>query len=82
MNDNTISTLRCPFCGGTEELRMPTDACLFFHQCVHCAELIRPTHGDCCVFCSFGDKKCPMMQDGADSCCQAEPTPRVIQEAR
>ena len=38
---------------------MPTDACLYFHECVACHAVLRPKPGDCCVFCSFGSVKCP-----------------------
>jgi len=58
----TRSMLTCPHCGHAEELEMPTDACLFFHECAQCRELIRPKPGDCCVFCSYGSVKCPPVQ--------------------
>jgi hypothetical protein len=48
------SVLTCPACGHAEELAMPTDACLFFHECAACHVRLRPNAGDCCVFCSFG----------------------------
>jgi hypothetical protein len=41
---------------------MPTDACQFFYECPACAALLRPTAGDCCVFCSYGSVKCPPVQ--------------------
>jgi len=56
------STLTCPECGFAEELEMPTAACLFFHLCSNCQTTLRPQEGDCCVFCSYGDVKCPPMQ--------------------
>ena len=64
------STLTCPQCGYAEELTMPTDACLFFHECNRCHALLRPTDGDCCVFCSWGDVPCPPVQiGGRGGCC-------------
>jgi hypothetical protein len=30
--------------------------------------LLRPKTGDCCVFCSYGDMKCPPMQSGDCGC--------------
>jgi hypothetical protein len=30
--------------------------------------LLRPKPGDCCVFCSYGDMKCPPMQGGGCGC--------------
>lgn len=56
------STLTCPRCGFAERLAMPADACLFFHPCARCGSLLRPKSGDCCVFCSYGDVRCPPAQ--------------------
>lgn len=74
-----LSTLTCPQCGFVEALTMPVDACQFFHECNGCHTLLRPTSGDCCVFCSFGTVPCPPMQVGSEdspraSCCA--PVPR------
>lgn len=68
------SELRCPHCGHAESLTMPTDACMFFHECASCRMLIRPMEGDCCVFCSFGSVACPPKQGGS-SCCGRERDP-------
>lgn len=69
-----ISTLTCPKCGGIATETMPTNACQFFYDCRHCAAVLRPLAGDCCVFCSFGDVACPPIQEArengtAASCC-------------
>lgn len=56
------STLTCPRCDHAQEMVMPTDACLFFHECGGCHEVLRPRAGDCCVFCSFGSVPCPPIQ--------------------
>ncbi|HEY1447861.1 MAG TPA: GDCCVxC domain-containing (seleno)protein [Caulobacteraceae bacterium] len=58
-----ISELTCPDCGATREKTMPTDACLYFHECQACGVLLRPKPGDCCVFCSYGSVPCPPKQD-------------------
>ncbi|WP_310570273.1 GDCCVxC domain-containing (seleno)protein [Gemmatimonas sp.] len=63
------SDLTCPACGAVEPLEMPTDACLFFHECSACKVLLRPNAGDCCVFCSFGSVPCPPIQAGSTDCC-------------
>lgn len=70
----TRSTLTCPHCGHRSTETMPTDCCLFFHDCAGCGVLLRPLAGHCCVFCSFGDVPCPPVQqaraEGRDeSCC-------------
>ncbi len=31
--------------------------------------VFKPLSGDCCVFCSYGDVKCPPIQLGEDVCC-------------
>ncbi|PWE30459.1 hypothetical protein DDZ14_15575 [Maritimibacter sp. 55A14] len=62
------ATLTCPECGRSERLRMPTDACQWFHECSFCHALLRPAPGDCCVFCSYADKPCPPVQAGQDCC--------------
>lgn len=35
------------------------DVCQFFYECGGCGELLKPLKGDCCVYCSYGDTKCP-----------------------
>ncbi|MCJ7814495.1 MAG: hypothetical protein MUP31_00450 [Xanthomonadales bacterium] len=63
-----FSRITCPDCGHSEMEEMPTNACQFFYDCKGCGQTLRPLPGDCCVFCSFGDKKCPPIQKG-DRCC-------------
>jgi hypothetical protein len=67
------SVLTCPQCGFAVIAPMPTDACLYFHECTGCHALLRPKPGDCCVFCSYGSVKCPPMQQARDCC--ADPGP-------
>ncbi|HKS94779.1 MAG TPA: GDCCVxC domain-containing (seleno)protein [Terriglobia bacterium] len=65
------STLTCPHCGYASVELMPTDACVFFHECAGCHTRLRPKPGDCCVFCSFGSVKCPPMQQAGNCCANA-----------
>ncbi len=59
----TLSSLiTCPSCGHTSQEIMPTNACQFFYRCQGCDTLLRPKPGDCCVFCSYGDIRCPPKQ--------------------
>lgn len=71
MTDETIleSTITCPECGHQETETMPVDSCQFFYECKSCNEMLKPNHGDCCVFCSYGDVKCPPIQKGDSGCC-------------
>ena len=57
------SILTCPECGFEKEEIMPTNSCQFFYECSNCHKRIRPKDGDCCVYCSYGDTKCPIKQD-------------------
>ena len=56
------SVLTCPSCGAQSEEKMPEDACQYFYECPNCRELLKPLQGDCCVFCSYGDRPCPPIQ--------------------
>jgi len=62
------STITCPHCGHKKIETMPTDACQFFYDCENCKQVIKPKQGDCCVYCSYGNVKCPSMQLGIDCC--------------
>jgi len=62
------STITCPECGHSKRELMATDACQFFYECEGCGEMLRPRKGDCCVYCSYGNIKCPPIQQGS-SCC-------------
>jgi hypothetical protein len=62
------STLTCPHCGHRSVETMPTNACIYFHECAGCGVLLKPKSGDCCVFCSYGSVKCPPMQ-AEKACC-------------
>ena len=57
MPDTT--TLTCPVCGHISIETVPTDRCIYFYTCHGCRKLLKPRAGDCCVFCSYGDKLCP-----------------------
>ncbi len=62
------SKITCPKCGITALEAMPSNACIYFYECTACHKLLQPLSGDCCVFCSFGDTKCPPVQM-ASGCC-------------
>ncbi len=63
------SVLTCPECGHAATETMPTDACIFFYDCLQCNALLRPKAGDCCVFCSYGSVQCPPIQQTPAGCC-------------
>ncbi|NOT50120.1 MAG: hypothetical protein HOP10_02460 [Chitinophagaceae bacterium] len=70
MKDSPIlhSTITCPECGHKKTEVMSTDACQYFYECENCKARLKPKHGDCCVYCSYGTVKCPPVQLNK-SCC-------------
>lgn len=60
------ATLTCPHCGHSSIETMPTDRCVFFYECLGCGAVLKPKPEDCCVFCSYGDRPCPAIQDMRD----------------
>ncbi|PJA87008.1 MAG: hypothetical protein CO141_01755 [Candidatus Moranbacteria bacterium CG_4_9_14_3_um_filter_42_9] len=60
---NLKSKIKCPHCGFEREELMPIESCQFFYVCQNCKKTIKPKDGDCCVFCSYGDVKCPSKQE-------------------
>ena len=71
------SVITCPLCATSRPECMPTDACQFYYRCTGCGAMLRPKHGDCCVFCSYGSVPCPPVQaeraGGGDSACCSTP---------
>jgi hypothetical protein len=63
------STITCPKCGGTKKETMPINSCQYFYKCSFCGEILKPKHGDCCVYCSYGDVPCPSIQEQKGGCC-------------
>ena len=57
------SAITCPICGHRKAETMPTDACQYFYDCENCKTALKPLPGDCCVFCSYGDRPCPPKQE-------------------
>jgi len=58
----TTTLIACPLCGFSKSERMPTNACQHFYRCEGCGEMLKPQQGDCCVFCSYGEHRCPPEQ--------------------
>ena len=56
------STITCPNCTYRKKEKMPKDSCLYFYKCSSCNTVLKPKQGDCCVFCSYGNIKCPPIQ--------------------
>ncbi|MHA1207462.1 MAG: GDCCVxC domain-containing (seleno)protein [Candidatus Hodarchaeales archaeon] len=58
-----ISKVTCPKCGNTSDVKMPENQCVLFYTCPNCQSVLQPQNEDCCVFCTYGDVKCPAMQE-------------------
>ena len=56
------STITCPKCKFKKKEILPTDYCLLKYTCTNCKTDIFPDEKDCCVFCTYGDFKCPSKQ--------------------
>lgn len=56
------SEITCPNCGFKKTETVPTDICLIKYTCEKCKTNMFPKNGDCCVFCTYGDHKCPSKQ--------------------
>ncbi|MBL7930501.1 MAG: hypothetical protein JNL60_01280 [Bacteroidia bacterium] len=54
--------MTCPKCGFKKSEIMPTGTCKLKYNCTNCRAEFLPKNGDCCVFCSYGDHKCPSKQ--------------------
>lgn len=63
------TTITCPECGFASKEIMPVDACQYFYDCKGCGTLLKPKAGDCCVYCSYGDRPCPPVQEQQSHCC-------------
>ncbi len=59
---NHKSKLICPHCSHEKTITMPSTFCQYFLECTNCKTVIKAKAGDCCVFCSYGDIKCPPIQ--------------------
>jgi hypothetical protein len=56
------SIITCPECGFSKEEAMPLFAHQYFYKCSDCGKTLKPIHGACCIFCSYGSVKCPSKQ--------------------
>ncbi len=56
------SEITCPKCGYKSIEALPTEVCQIKYTCKSCSAILYPKDGDCCVFCTYGDHKCPSKQ--------------------
>ncbi|HLD81033.1 MAG TPA: GDCCVxC domain-containing (seleno)protein [archaeon] len=55
----STGVLTCPKCGGRQEMEIPEGKCIPFYKCGSCGEVVE-AKDKCCVFCDYGDRKCPV----------------------
>src|SRR5437764_3888617 len=65
MADLSVS-VTCPACNSVSMETMPEDRCVVLYPCPACGTTLRPKACDCCVCCSYCDKRCPFVQDERD----------------
>jgi hypothetical protein len=63
LSGSEFSLITCPDCGFSKTEKLPTEVCLLKYTCEKCKKEMFPAEEDCCVFCTYGDKKCPSMQE-------------------
>ncbi|MBU2507739.1 MAG: hypothetical protein KJ799_13595 [Bacteroidetes bacterium] len=56
------SKTKCPYCGIEKEEEMPLYIRARFYECKYCKRTLKPKEDECCVFCSYGNVKCPAKQ--------------------
>ncbi len=55
---NEIGKVTCPGCRHIQPMKIPTKSCQAFYKCKSCKKIIAAKKS-CCVFCDYGDRKCP-----------------------
>lgn len=59
---SNTSIITCPKCGYKKTEVLPTEVCQLKYTCEKCLAVLYPAKEVCCVFCSYGDHKCPSKQ--------------------
>jgi len=62
------ATITCPNCGHAKIEVMPLDHCVYFYECAGCHAILNAKPGHCCVFCSYADRPCPVIQPTRNCC--------------
>ena len=67
MNDLVLEVLyknklTCPECGAHQEVEMLALESSRIYECETCNELIQTNEGECCIYCQYGEVKCPNEQ--------------------
>ncbi len=54
--------LSCPQCGSTQSVNMLALEIPRVYQCNNCREVIQANADECCIYCQYGEVKCPSQQ--------------------
>lgn len=54
--------LTCPECASQQSAEMLDTGHSYAYQCDNCLEIIEKKEDSCCVYCSYGEVKCPTQQ--------------------
>ena len=57
-------TIKCPECNADIEIEVPKNSCVAVAKCDKCGEELCTKEGECCVICSYNDKKCKELMHG------------------
>jgi hypothetical protein len=56
-----IGNITCPECEHKQPMNIPDKSCQAFYKCESCEKIISAKKS-CCVFCDYGDRKCPIAE--------------------
>jgi hypothetical protein len=59
MKRDDAGTITCPICGHAAIELIPVNTWLYFYEGLGCGVLLRARRGDCCVFFSYSENRCP-----------------------
>jgi len=59
--EEIVGEITCPECSHKQPMTIPTTACQAFYKCESCEKVIS-AQKSCCVFCDYGDRKCPVAE--------------------
>lgn len=63
-DEKIIGNVTCPECGHKQPIEIPGISCQAFYKCAGCGKVIQAKKS-CCVFCDYGDRKCPVSEKHA-----------------
>ncbi|WP_394352849.1 GDCCVxC domain-containing (seleno)protein [Flavivirga algicola] len=56
------TTISCPYCHHKMTTKMSQTSIHYLHECNNCFKVLRVPKDNCCIFCSYGTRKCPSAQ--------------------